>query len=798
MVGDTDFEYQIDIEWDDIANLPCADDDAGTCSDAPDIYIDCLLYGDCDDGLMMNSTVGVNHTFTGWAHSALDYRDFYNFDVPQDYGIEITMYADTSTSYSMTLYSSTGSFLDSCYDCDPDDVGTNNSASFTGGEIVALYVRANTYHDETTGWYTISYYIFTLDTDGDTWLDTEETDCAAASTTGATYDPLDNTSYPPDNDADGICDELDPDDDNDGIDDTLDQFPFDQNESGDLDGDNIGDNADDDIDGDGWLNDDETDCLTDAFDAASFPADMDMDGICDPLDLDLDGDGVTNDVDYYPADGGASVNTDGDEYPDEIHPGWTENASAYMYDPDNSVFETTLMADSDDDNDGYLDTHEVDCMSDPLVSTNVPIDSDGDGICDVNDDDIDGDGVSNDDDAFPLSACAAVDTDGDGYPDSLVADCVTNLVEDLDDDNDGFSDAADAFPLDITEWYDTDMDGIGNNADLNDDGDAWTDQEEEDCGSDSLDADSIPADYDGDMICDKLDTDDDGDGVVDTLDAFPFDASEFADNDGDGLGDYADSDDDNDGWLDDEEPNCGTDPMDANSVPADNDMDHDCDISDQDDDNDGVLDIDDDFPMNPAEYRDLDGDGTGDNADNDDDGDGWLDTTEVLCRNAAGGVGDPNNAAVFPTDNETDPGADGIYGTDDDMPDVIKGDGVCNALDPDDDNDGVPDPAVYVLDANGVCTTCEDWEDHFPWDPTEQFDGNNDGKGDNANKLSLMDDISAEPLPFVAIGLVIALLVGLVVRTAGGREEVDEFDDYDETEEFLDEDDEEDEEEIEA
>ena len=202
--------------------------------------------------------------------------------------------------------------------------------------------------------------------------------------------------------------------------------------------------------------------------------------------------------------------------------------------------------------------------------------------------------------------------------------------------------------------------------------------------------------------------------------------------------------------------------------------------------------------MNPAEYRDLDGDGTGDNADNDDDGDGWLDTTEVLCRNAAGGVGDPNNAAVFPTDNETDPGADGIYGTDDDMPDVIKGDGVCNALDPDDDNDGVPDPAVYVLDANGVCTTCEDWEDHFPWDPTEQFDGNNDGKGDNANKLSLMDDISAEPLPFVAIGLVIALLVGLVARTAGGREEVDEFDDYDETEEFLDEDDEEDEEEIEA
>ena len=375
-----------------------------------------------------------------------------------------------------------------------------------------------------------------------------------------------------------------------------------------------------------------------------------------------------------------------------------------------------------------------------------------------------------------------------GYPDTLVADCSTNLVEDLDDDNDGFSDLVDAFPLDVTEWYDTDMDGIGNNADMNDDGDAWTDSEEEDCGSDPLDGDSVPADYDGDMICDKLDTDDDGDGVVDTLDAFPFDASESADNDGDGLGDYADSDDDNDGWLDDEEPNCGTDSMDANSVPADNDMDRDCDITDQDDDNDGVLDIDDAFPMNPAEYRDLDGDGIGDNADNDDDGDDWLDTTEVLCRNAQGGVGDPNNADVMPIDNETDVGPDGEFGTEDD---TIVGDGVCNALDPDDDNDGVPDPAIYVLDANGVCTTCEDWEDHFPWDPTEQFDGNSDGKGDNANSLTLMDDIKSDPAPFLGIALVIALLVGLVARTAGGRDDGDEFDEFDETGEFLDEDDEE-------
>ena len=67
-----------------------------------------------------------------------------------------------------------------------------------------------------------------------------------------------------------------------------------------MDGDDIGDNSDDDIDGDGWLNVDETNCLTDAFDSSSFPNDMDFDGICDPLDLDMDGDGVTNDADYYP------------------------------------------------------------------------------------------------------------------------------------------------------------------------------------------------------------------------------------------------------------------------------------------------------------------------------------------------------------------------------------------------------------------------------------------------------------------------------------------------------------------
>ena len=402
-----------------------------------------------------------------------------------------------------------------------------------------------------------------------------------------------------------------------------------------------------------------------------------------------------------------------------------------------------------------------------------------DGICDTIDDDIDGDGVLNADDVFPDNPAEWADFDGDGIGDNA----------DTDDDNDLWLDGVDAFPYDQSEWIDTDGDGVGDNADLNDDGDAWTDAEEFECGSDALDADSVPDDYDGDMICDKVDTDDDGDGTPDTLDAFPFDATENADNDGDGIGDFSDTDDDNDGWMDNEEPNCGTDPMDHTSVPADNDMDHDCDITDQDDDNDGYLDLDDAFPMNPNENRDLDGDGTGDNADIDDDGDGWLDTTEVICRNALNGQGDPNNANVMPVDNETDVGPDGEYGTDDDM---VVGDGLCNAIDPDDDNDGVPDPVTYTLDASGACTSCEDWEDHFPWDPTEQYDGNNDGQGDNGNPLGILDDISAEPAPFIGIAVVLIAVIALIARTAGGKDEdSDEFDMYDETEQFLDEEDEE-------
>ena len=47
------------------------------------------------------------------------------------------------------------------------------------------------------------------------------------------------------------------------------------------------------------------------------------------------------------------------------------------------------------------------------------------------------------------------------------------------------------FSLDPTEWEDTDSDGIGNNADLDDDGDGWTDSDESICGTDPLDQNDV-------------------------------------------------------------------------------------------------------------------------------------------------------------------------------------------------------------------------------------------------------------------------------------------------------------------
>ena len=89
------------------------------------------------------------------------------------------------------------------------------------------------------------------------------------------------------------------------------------------------------------------------------------------------------------------------------------------------------------------------------------------------------------------------DLDGDGMCDG----------QDPDDDGDGFGDDVDDFPLDGTEWVDSDGDGVGDNADEDDDDDGFSDSTEETCLTDSMNSSSRPIDTDGDGICDELDSD---------------------------------------------------------------------------------------------------------------------------------------------------------------------------------------------------------------------------------------------------------------------------------------------------
>jgi hypothetical protein len=83
----------------------------------------------------------------------------------------------------------------------------------------------------------------------------------------------------------------------------------------------------------------------------------------------------------------------------------------------------------------------------------------------VADHDTDGDGVPDDDDAFPTDPAEWQDSDGDGVGDNRDA-FPNDPTETRDSDGDGYGDNADRFPTDPTEWADSDNDGVGDNRDL--------------------------------------------------------------------------------------------------------------------------------------------------------------------------------------------------------------------------------------------------------------------------------------------------------------------------------------------
>ena len=186
------------------------------------------------------------------------------------------------------------------------------------------------------------------------------------------------------------------------------------------------------------------------------------------------------------------------------------------------------------------------------------------------------------------------------------------------------------------------------------DGDGWSNDMENLCGTDPSNSTDYPLDTDNDGTCNSIDDDDDDDGYSDLMDVFPLDSSEWLDTDSDGVGNNADDDDDGDSWNDTAEELCFTGSLNFTSVPTDTDLDGICNVVDDDDDNDG-----------------------------------WDDTAEELCF-----TGSLNFTSV-PTDTDLD--------------------GICNVVDDDDDNDGWDDSMdIRPLDPT-IQTEWDILRDYLPW-----------------------------------------------------------------------------------
>jgi hypothetical protein len=157
-----------------------------------------------------------------------------------------------------------------------------------------------------------------------------------------------------------------------------------------------------------------------------------------------------------------------------------------------------------------------------IIGTNLPDDNSTNNIATQEnyfvDLDTDKDGIGNSKD---------LDDDNDGLPDEKEVVLGTDPLK-PDSDGDRARDNIDPFPLDPKEWQDADKDGIGDNADIDDDNDGLTDEEELfQFGTNPLNPDS-----DNDGLSDKeeielstnaLLADSDGDGVIDSEDDFPLD-----------------------------------------------------------------------------------------------------------------------------------------------------------------------------------------------------------------------------------------------------------------------------------
>jgi hypothetical protein len=385
-----------------------------------------------------------------------------------------------------------------------------------------LTLRVSDGEAETTLALSIAVSFIDMDMDGlpDTWELTRGLSTSSADSDGDTISDLEEVGpdlqNPRDTDGDNILDALEEDADNDGTPDAL--------EAGDADlatpplntdGDDKPDYRDTDSDDDG-VPDVRDNCrLVSNFDQR----DENNDGLGDVCSMDTDGDGLPDSVEIQRGLNPMSADSDGDTIPDGVEFG----PITMPLDTDGDM--TIDALDDDSDGDGLLDSEEA---GDADLTT-PPRDTDNDGKPDYRDTDSDADSVSDDMDNCPFKRNRdQADTDGDGVGDVCSADA----------DGDGVDSAMDNCPDDANpEQTDTDGDGDGDACDLDRDGD--TIPNVQDSCPDLASPNQLDTDSDG--AGDACDDDDDNDGVADAVDNCPLvNNIDQSDADADGLGDVCD------------------------------------------------------------------------------------------------------------------------------------------------------------------------------------------------------------------------------------------------------------------
>ncbi len=295
----------------------------------------------------------------------------------------------------------------------------------------------------------------------------------------------------------------------------------------------------------------------------------------------------------------------------------------------------------DDDNDGWADFDDPDCLDgawetgfDARWECNDGVDNDDDGAIDAADPDCPDPFATED------ARCSnGVDDDGDSWADEFDFDCMHSGSEDgatngalscsdgADNDGDGDIDQADngcETALDMDEGGRTDGDRCRD--DYDDDGDGWTDSDDPDCNLYDAEAGlSIWACNDG--------IDNDNDGDTDADDADCLEATQVYENEAD-VTCSDEEDNDADGWTDADDPDCVFGAPEDNThfgtLPCNDGIDND--LVDTGSESDGI-DADDDDCQTAFSGGDEGSIASGTCTDfaEDDDGDGWADDVDPDC-----------------------------------------------------------------------------------------------------------------------------------------------------------------------